>query len=71
MLKGGAAAMAFAAIGKASAPTRSDSGPRELRNQPVPEPTAEQSAGPITPGRGTMLPGKYETMYGRRPATRL
>ena len=64
VLKGAAAATAFAAVGRASAQNRSDEGPRELRGQPVPEPGAAQSAGPIRPGRGTMLSDKVAVVTG-------
>ena len=55
ILKGTAAMTAFAVVNQAAAqsaaPGRSDTGPRELRGQPVPEPPEEKSAGPIRPGR--------------------
>ena len=64
VLKGAAAIASFAAMNQASAQSRSDTGPRELAGQPVPEPAAEQSAGPIIPGRGTMLSGKVAVVTG-------
>src|SRR3954465_7360710 len=64
VLKGAAAATAFAAMGSATAQRRSDDGPRELEGQPMPEPPAERSAGPIRPGRGTMLDGKVAVVTG-------
>jgi NAD(P)-dependent dehydrogenase (short-subunit alcohol dehydrogenase family) len=60
----GAAAVSFAAASSAAAQSRSDTEPRELRGQPVPEPAAEQSAGPIRPGRGTMLSDKVAVVTG-------
>ncbi|MGA7807449.1 SDR family NAD(P)-dependent oxidoreductase [Bradyrhizobium sp.] len=64
VLKGAAAATAFAAISKAAAQQRSDTDPRELNGQPVPEPPAERSAGPIRPGRGSMLSDKVAVVTG-------
>lgn len=64
LLKGAAAIGSFAAIGAAAAQTRSDTGPRELNGQPMPEPPAERSAGPIAPRRGTTLDGKVAVVTG-------
>src|SRR4051812_10171759 len=64
VLKGAAAATAFAAMGSATAQRRSDDGPRELEGQPMPEPPAERSAGPIRPGRGSMLQDKVAVVTG-------
>src|ERR1700753_3377383 len=65
VLKGAAAVGAFAAVGSAAAQGRSDDGaPRELDGKPMPEPPAERSAGPIRPGRGTMLQGKVAVVTG-------
>ena len=59
VLKGAAAVGAFAAVGSAAAQGRSDDGPpRELDGKSMPEPPAERSAGPIRPGRGSMLQDK-------------
>jgi NAD(P)-dependent dehydrogenase (short-subunit alcohol dehydrogenase family) len=63
-LRGAAVAASFAAVTNASAQNRSDTAPRELRGQPVPEPAAEQSAGPIKPGRGTVLTDKIAVVTG-------
>jgi NAD(P)-dependent dehydrogenase (short-subunit alcohol dehydrogenase family) len=64
-LKTAAAAASLAAMtGAAAAQTRSDTDPRELNGQPVPEPAPEQSAGPIRPGRGTMLTDKIAVITG-------
>ena len=60
------AAMAASAAA-AAAPTpdgRSDTEPRSLNGQPMPEPSPEQSAGPIKPGRGSMLQGKTAVITG-------
>jgi NAD(P)-dependent dehydrogenase (short-subunit alcohol dehydrogenase family) len=64
LLVGAAAAASLAAAGSASAQTRSDTAPRELDGKPVPEPSAEQTAGPIRPGRGTALNGKVAVVTG-------
>lgn len=68
MLKGTAAMTAFAVMnrakGQAPAGQRSDTGPHELGGQPVPEPPDEKSAGPIRPGRGSVLTGKVAVVTG-------
>ena len=67
ILMGGAFLGAALATGAAAAPTsdgRSDTEPRNLNGQPMPEPSAEQSAGPIKPGRGSMLQGKTAVVTG-------
>jgi NAD(P)-dependent dehydrogenase (short-subunit alcohol dehydrogenase family) len=56
----GVAAMATSA----SAQTRTDTAPRELHGQPMPEPDADKTAGPVTPGRGTVLTGKVAVVTG-------
>jgi NAD(P)-dependent dehydrogenase (short-subunit alcohol dehydrogenase family) len=64
VLKGAAAATAFAAMGQASAQIQSDTAPKELDGKPVPEAPAERSAGPIRPGRGSMLQDKIAVVTG-------
>jgi NAD(P)-dependent dehydrogenase (short-subunit alcohol dehydrogenase family) len=64
LLRGAAVAASFAAVSTASAQNRSDNDPRELNGQPVPEPAPEQSAGPIRPGRGTVLTDKIAVVTG-------
>src|SRR6202012_4098872 len=64
LMKGAAVAVSVAAVQGASAQSRSDTAPRELNGQPVPEPAENQSAGPITPGRGTVLTGKVAVVTG-------
>jgi NAD(P)-dependent dehydrogenase (short-subunit alcohol dehydrogenase family) len=64
LLKGAAAAAGLAAATSATAQERSDTDPHELHGQPVPEPTPEQSAGPIRPGRGTILTDKIAVVTG-------
>jgi NAD(P)-dependent dehydrogenase (short-subunit alcohol dehydrogenase family) len=61
----GAATLASAALaGGAAAQSRTDTEPRELHGQPVPEPPPEKSAGPVRPGRGSMLTGKIAVVTG-------
>lgn len=64
VLRGVAAVGAFAAVGSASAQVRSDGGPKELDGKPVPEAPPERSAGPIRPGRGSMLQDKVVVVTG-------
>src|ERR1700761_7359320 len=64
VLKGAAAAGSLAAMRFASAQQRSDDGPRELDGNAMPEPPIERSAGPIRPGRGTMLQDKVAVVTG-------
>jgi NAD(P)-dependent dehydrogenase (short-subunit alcohol dehydrogenase family) len=64
VLKGAVAATAFAAISDVSAQQRSDTAPQELHGQPVPEPPADKSAGPIRAGRGSALTGKVAVVTG-------
>jgi NAD(P)-dependent dehydrogenase (short-subunit alcohol dehydrogenase family) len=64
LLRGAAAAATLASVSSATAQTRSDTGPHELNGQPVPEPPDERSAGPIRPGRGTILTGKVAVVTG-------
>jgi len=71
LVLGGAVVGAAMASGAVAAPTpaptpdgRSDTDPRDLNGQPVPEPSPAQSAGPITPGRGSMLQGKTAVVTG-------
>lgn len=64
VLRGAAAAGAFAAVGSARAQVRSDSGPKELDGKPVPEAPPERTAGPIRPGRGSMLQDKVVVVTG-------
>jgi NAD(P)-dependent dehydrogenase (short-subunit alcohol dehydrogenase family) len=48
----------------ADAQTRTDTAPRVLDGQPMPEPGPEQSAGPVRPGRGSQLTGKVAVVTG-------
>jgi NAD(P)-dependent dehydrogenase (short-subunit alcohol dehydrogenase family) len=60
----GAAAVGVAASTAASAQTRTDTAPRVLDGQPVPEPGPDQTAGPVRPGRGSALNGKVAVVTG-------
>jgi NAD(P)-dependent dehydrogenase (short-subunit alcohol dehydrogenase family) len=64
VLKGAAAAGAAAAMGSAAAQVSSDRAPKVLDGKPMPEPPLERSAGPIKPGRGSMLQGKVAVVTG-------
>jgi NAD(P)-dependent dehydrogenase (short-subunit alcohol dehydrogenase family) len=67
LLMGGALAGAALAGGALAAPTpdgRSDTEPRQFDGQPMPEPSPAQSAGPIRPGRGSLLQGKLAVVTG-------
>jgi NAD(P)-dependent dehydrogenase (short-subunit alcohol dehydrogenase family) len=46
------------------AQNRTDTEPRTLDGQPVPEPPPERSAGPVKPGRGSALGGKTAVVTG-------
>jgi NAD(P)-dependent dehydrogenase (short-subunit alcohol dehydrogenase family) len=67
VLGGGVAAsvaMAAGAAAQTRTDARPDGGPHRLDGQPMPEPPANKSAGPVTPGRGTMLTGKVAVVTG-------
>jgi NAD(P)-dependent dehydrogenase (short-subunit alcohol dehydrogenase family) len=64
VLQGAAAAGAVVAMGSAAAQVSSDQAPKVLDGKPMPEPPAERSAGPIKPGRGSMLQGKVAVVTG-------
>jgi len=64
MLMGAATAGATAAMGSAAVQMSSDQSPKVLDGKPTPEPPAERSAGPIKPGRGSMLQGKVAVVTG-------
>ena len=64
VLKGAAAATAFAAVRSAAAQVQSDNDPKELDGKPMPEPPAERSAGSIRPGRGSVLQDKVAVVTG-------
>jgi NAD(P)-dependent dehydrogenase (short-subunit alcohol dehydrogenase family) len=60
----GAAAIGAIAASQATAQTRTDTAPRVLNGQPVPEPPDDKTAGPIRPNRGSMLDGKVAVVTG-------
>ena len=61
----GAGLMAGAAYaGGATAQSRTDTEPRELDGAKMPEPPADRSAGPVRPGRGSILTGKIAVVTG-------
>jgi NAD(P)-dependent dehydrogenase (short-subunit alcohol dehydrogenase family) len=64
VLQGAAAAGAAIAMGSGAAQVSSDQAPKVLDGRPMPEPPAERSAGPILPGRGTMLQNKVAVVTG-------
>jgi hypothetical protein len=64
VLRGVAGATVFAAVGSAVAQVSSDTAPKELDGKPMPEPPADRSAGPIRPGRGSMLQDKVAVVTG-------
>ncbi len=63
LITGGLAASA-AISGIVNAEGRTDVDPRILDGQSVPEPPPERSAGPVKPGRGSMLTGKVAVVTG-------
>ena len=64
LVVGGGVAAGVALASAAAAQERTDTEPRELNGQPVPEPPPERSAGPVRPGRGSMLQGKTAVVTG-------
>lgn len=60
----GAAAVGVTTSAAAAAQTRTDTGPHMLSGQPVPEPSADKTAGPVRPGRGSQLDGKVAVVTG-------
>jgi NAD(P)-dependent dehydrogenase (short-subunit alcohol dehydrogenase family) len=60
----GAAATGAIGATAALAQSRTDTAPRELGGKPMPEPNAQQSAGPVAPGRGSNLAGKVAVVTG-------
>jgi NAD(P)-dependent dehydrogenase (short-subunit alcohol dehydrogenase family) len=64
VLQGALAAGAGMAASSLRAQTVTDTEPRMLNGQPVPEPPPERSAGPVRPGRGSSLEGKVGVVTG-------
>ncbi len=63
LLLGGGIAAGMALTGAAAA-QETDTAPKTLDGQPVPEPPAAKSAGPVRPGRGSTLTGKVAVVTG-------
>ena len=61
---GGGLAAGAALAGAAVAQQRTDVELRVLDGQPVPEPGPDKTAGPVRPGRGSMLSGKTAVVTG-------
>ena len=64
LVLGGTLAAGLALTGQATAQERTDIDPRVLAGNPVPEPGADKTAGPVLPGRGSMLAGKVAIVTG-------
>ena len=65
LVLGGGVAAGVALAGAAAAQTVQTSPPPHLLNgQPMPEPPAEKTAGPVRPGRGSALTGKVAVVTG-------
>jgi NAD(P)-dependent dehydrogenase (short-subunit alcohol dehydrogenase family) len=63
LLLGGGAIAGIALAGAASG-QETDIAPKVMNGQPVPEPPVDKSAGPVKPGRGSMLTGKVAVVTG-------
>ena len=63
-LMAGAVLAAAAVSSAALAQTQTDTEALQLDGQPVPEPGPDKSAGPVHPGRGSMLTGKVAVVTG-------
>lgn len=59
-----AAGATLAGAGGLYAQGGTDTEPRTLNGQPIPEPPPERSAGPVKPGRGSALGGKLAVVTG-------
>jgi len=68
LVLGGGLAATVAFTGTAAAQTgqatQTETGPAVLDGNPVPEPPPEKSAGPVRPGRGSVLTGKVAVVTG-------
>ena len=64
LIAGAAFAGSASAQGTAPTPSRTDTEPRVLGGKAMPEPSASVSAGPVRPGRGSMLDGKVAVVTG-------
>ncbi len=62
---GGGLAASVALVGAAAAQTvQTSPEPHMLNGQPMPEPPADKTAGPVRPGRGSALTGKIAVVTG-------
>jgi hypothetical protein len=59
----GAAAAGLTTAARAEG-VQTQTDPADFKGQPMPEPSAAQSAGPVQPGRGTALAGKIALVTG-------
>jgi NAD(P)-dependent dehydrogenase (short-subunit alcohol dehydrogenase family) len=64
LIGGGFGAGLLLAASAVRAQARTDTEPRVLNGQPVPEPPPERSAGPVSPGRGSVLQDKVAVVTG-------
>jgi NAD(P)-dependent dehydrogenase (short-subunit alcohol dehydrogenase family) len=64
VIRGAAVASAVVAMGSAAAQVNSDQAPKILDGKIMPEPPPERSAGPIRPGRGSILQDKVAVVTG-------
>ncbi len=64
LLSAAIAGAGMAAASGAAAQSRTDTEPRELDGQAMPEPGPDKSAGPVRPGRGSQLTGKVAVVTG-------
>jgi NAD(P)-dependent dehydrogenase (short-subunit alcohol dehydrogenase family) len=64
LIQGGVLAAGLGLGANLQAQPRTDTEPRMLNGEPVPEPSPDQSAGPIKPGRGSALTGKLAVVTG-------
>jgi NAD(P)-dependent dehydrogenase (short-subunit alcohol dehydrogenase family) len=60
----GSSVVAGIALAGAASGQETDTAPKVMNGQPVPEPPADRSAGPVKPGRGSMLTGKVAVVTG-------
>ena len=68
LILGGGLAAGLAVAGSASAAvpleTQTQTDPQDFDGQKMPEPSPEKSAGPVRPGRGSVLTGKVAVVTG-------
>ncbi len=64
LVLGGGLAAGAAVASAATAQTRTDTEPRMLDGKAMPEPGPDKTAGPVRPGRGSMLQGKTAVVTG-------